>query len=65
MKPADKKSWKSKGHYLKDGKEWTGYQHAHNGKIMTGKTHTASSKNLFHFMDLPSTVKKKIMTKKK
>lgn len=57
-------SWKSKGHYLKDGTEWSGYQHAHNGKVMTGKTHTASSKTLYHFMDLNSDAKKKVLSKK-
>jgi hypothetical protein len=61
----ESKSWKSKGHYLKDGTEWTGDQHAHNGKVMTGKTHTASSKILYHFMDLGSEAKKKILYKKK
>ena len=35
------KSWKSQGHYLRDGTEWKGNQHAmSNGKIHTGKTHT-------------------------
>jgi hypothetical protein len=58
-------SWKSRGHYLKDGTEWTGDQHAHNGKIMTGKTHTESSKILYHFMDLGAEAKKKILYKKK
>lgn len=58
-------SWKSKGHYLKNGAEWSGHQHAHNGKPMTGKTHTASSKMLYHFMELDSEAKKKILSKKK
>jgi hypothetical protein len=64
MKP-DKKTWKSKGHYLKDGTEWDGNQHAHNGKIMTGKLHTESSKNLYHFMELSSISKKKVLSNKK
>jgi hypothetical protein len=64
MKPK-KETWKSKGHYLKDGTEWAGNQHAHNGKIMTGKAHTASSKPLYHFMDLDSSIKKKILSKKR
>jgi hypothetical protein len=64
MKPK-KETWKSKGHYLKNGSEWTGSQHASNGKIMTGKTHTASSKPLYHFMDLAPSVKKNILSKKK
>jgi len=61
----ESKSWKSRGHYLNDGTEWTGDQHAHNGKVMTGKTHTSSSKVLFHFMDLSPEAKKKILYKKK
>lgn len=60
-----KDSWKSRGHYLKDGVEWTGNQHAHNGKIMTGKSHTKSSKDLYHFMDLSAESKRKVLSKKK
>jgi len=58
-------SWKSKGHYLKDGSEWLGNQHAHNGKVMTGKAHTASSKTLYHFMELSAEGKRKVLSKKK
>jgi hypothetical protein len=58
-------SWKSKGHYLKDGTEWMGAQHAHKNKVMTGKSHTATSKPLFHFMELGSVAKKKVLSKKK
>jgi hypothetical protein len=58
-------SWKSKGHYLKDGTEWSGHQHASGSKVMTGKTHTASSKTLYHFMELSADVKKKVLSKKK
>lgn len=54
-------SWKSEGHYTKDGKEWTGPQHAHNGQVMTGEKHTADSQNLYHFKELPKDVKKKIL----
>lgn len=61
----DKHSWKSKGHYLKDGTEWNGYQHASGNKVMTGKTHTASSKPLYHFMELSSDIKKKVLSKNK
>jgi len=64
MKP-NKDSWKSKGYYLKDGTEWSGYQHASNGKVMTGKTHTASSKPLYHFMELDKEAKRKVLSKKK
>lgn len=58
-------SWKSRGHYLKDGTEWLGYQHANGKKIMTGKTHTASSKDLYHFMELSTEAKRKVLSKKK
>lgn len=57
-------SWKSKGHYLKDGTEWLGNQHASGSKIMTGKTHTSSSKNLYHFMELSNQAKRKVLSKK-
>jgi len=56
-------SWKSEGHYTKDGKEWTGDQHAHNGQVMTGKKHTADSQNLYHFKELDKDVQKKILEK--
>ena len=56
-------SWKSEGHYTKDGKEWTGPQHAHNGQVMTGKKHTADSQNLYHFKELDKDVQKKILDK--
>jgi hypothetical protein len=58
-------SWKSRGHYLKDGTEWLGHQHASGSKIMTGKTHTASSKPLYHFMELSAEAKRKVLSKKK
>lgn len=58
-------SWKSKGHYLKDGTEWSGNQHAHKGKVMTGKSHTASSKDLYHFMELSAESKRKVLSKNK
>jgi len=35
-------------HYLPNGKEYKGLTHKTNGKLMTGKKHTASSKNLSH-----------------
>ena len=59
----EKTSWKSTGHYKKNGEEWLGDQHAHNGQVMTGKTHTASSENLYHFKDLPSDIQRKILAK--
>jgi len=56
------KSWKSRGHYLRDGTEWKGNQHAmSNGKIHTGKTHTKTSKPLFHFRDLSKTAQAKVL----
>ena len=40
-------AWKSKGHYLKDGTEWKGFQHAMpNGEIHTGKIHTKNSRKM-------------------
>ena len=53
-------SWKSEGHYTKDGKEWTGPQHAHNGQVMTGKKHTADSQNLYHYKELSAEIRKKV-----
>lgn len=61
MKEGKEHSWKSEGHYTKDGKEWTGDQHAHNGQVMTGKKHTADSQNLYHFKELDKEVQKKIL----
>ena len=58
-------SWKSEGHYTKDGKEWTGPQHAHDGQVMTGEKHTADSQNLYHFKALSPEVKKKVLEKMK
>ena len=56
-------SWKTTGHYTKDGEEWTGDQHAHDGQVMTGKTHTDDSVNLYHFKDLSKDVQQKILKK--
>lgn len=56
-------SWRSTGHYTKDGTEWKGHQHAHNGQVMTGKTHTADSENLYHFKDLPDEIQRKILAR--
>ena len=58
-------SWKSEGHYTKDGKEWTGQQHAHDGQVMTGAKHTADSQNLYHFKELDKEVQKKLLDKMK
>jgi len=53
-------SWKSEGHYTKDGKEWKGPQHAHNGQVMTGEKHTADSQDLYHYKELSPEVRKKV-----
>lgn len=45
--------------YTKSGKEYKGANHKMpNGQIHTGKTHTASSKRVFHFKDLSAKSKK-------
>jgi hypothetical protein len=47
-------------HYFKNGTEHKGATHKDaKGKVMSGKTHTASSKYLFHKKDLPTSAKKK------
>lgn len=56
-------SWKSEGHYTKDGTEWTGPQHAHDGQVMTGEKHTGDSQNLYHFKELSPEVQKKVLKK--
>ena len=39
-------------HYLKDGKVWKGaYHKMPNGKLHTNKTHTKTSKPVFHYGD--------------
>jgi len=58
-------SWKSEGHYTKDGKEWTGPQHAHDGQVMTGEKHTDASQDLYHFKELPKLVQQKLLAKMK
>lgn len=56
-------SWKSEGHYTKDGEEWTGPQHAHNGQVMTGEKHTADSQNLYHYKELSKAAQDKVEKK--
>ena len=47
-------------HYLTNGTEWKGAMHKMaNGQLHTGKTHTKTSKRLFHFADLSMVAKKK------
>ena len=46
-------------HYTKGCKEFKGASHKmKDGTLHTGKTHTASSKRLFHFKDLSAKAKK-------
>jgi len=50
-------------HYSKAGKEFTGPTHKTRGQIMTGATHTSSSKPLFHLNELSTTSKAKVKKK--
>lgn len=53
-------------HYKKDGTLYTG-KGTHKddkGNLMTGKTHTKSSVNLFHLKDLSKNIQAKIKAKK-
>jgi hypothetical protein len=44
---------KNVNHYLKDGTVWNGnYHKMPDGSLHTNKTHTKTSKPLFHFKDL-------------
>ena len=52
-------------HYSKAGKEFTGPTHKTRGQIMTGATHTSSSKPLFHLNELSTTSKAKVKKKVK
>lgn len=63
MEEGKNHTWKSEGHYTKDGKEWAGPQHAHNGKVMTGEKHTSDSQPLYHFKALSKDVQKKVLAK--
>jgi len=50
-------------HYTIDGKAWKGGMHKmKNGQAHTGKTHSKTSKKLFHFAALSK--KSKVMAKK-
>jgi hypothetical protein len=52
-------------HYFKDGKEHKGGMHKMpNGQLHSGKTHTKSSKRLFHLDELSKVVQKKVKGKK-
>ncbi len=52
-------------HYFKDGKEHKGGMHKMpNGELHSGKTHTKSSKKLYHLGKLSKAVQKKVKGKK-
>lgn len=62
----DKDDMKGVPHYKKDGTLYSGsgtHKDAR-GQLMSGKTHTKSSVNLYHFKDLPKSVQQKIKGKK-
>lgn len=47
-------------HYFKDGTTHKGEYHKHpDGKLMTGKTMSKSSKVIYHYKDLSDKAKKK------
>tara|TARA_R110000744_G_scaffold77671_1_gene153161 strand:- start:202 stop:555 length:354 start_codon:yes stop_codon:yes gene_type:complete len=52
-----------KTHYTKDGKVWTGETHKTKGQLMTGKTHTDESVNLFHKDELPKSSPRSVFTR--
>jgi len=52
-------------HYFKDGTLYKGGMHKMpNGKLHSGKTHTKSSKRLFHLDELSKTTQAKVKGKK-
>ena len=57
---------KNMKHYKRDGTLFTGNTHKMpNGETHTGKSHNKGSQKLFHFKDLPASVKRKILRSKK
>lgn len=52
-------------HYKKDGTEYKGATHKSGKQLMSGKTHTSSSVNLFHKKDIPGPNSEGNPTKKK
>ena len=56
-------SWRSEGHYLENGEEWDGDQHAYEGEVYTGKEHGPDSKRLYHYKELPANIRAKIDAK--
>jgi hypothetical protein len=53
-------SWRTDGHYLENGEEWDGDQHAYEGEVYTGAEHGSDSKRLYHYKELPSSIRAKI-----
>ena len=53
-------SWRTDGHYLENGEEWDGDQHAYEGEVYTGAEHGPDSKRLYHYKELPSSIRAKI-----
>ena len=52
-------------HYFRDGTKHTGGIHKMpNGSVHSGKTHTKSSRKLYHLKDLSKTAKAKVKSKK-
>lgn len=52
-------------HYFRDGKEFKGNTHKMpNGQLHSNKTHTKTSKRLFHFNELSKTAQQKARKKK-
>jgi hypothetical protein len=52
-------------HYFRDGKEFKGNTHKMpNGQVHSNKTHTKTSKRVFHFNELSKTAQKKAKGKK-
>ena len=50
-------------HYFADGSEHKGGMHKHpDGKLMTGKVMSSTSKKLYHYGDLSAKAKKKART---
>lgn len=51
-------------HYFRDGTKHTGGMHKMpNGDVLSGKTHTKSSRKLYHLKDLSKTAKVKAKRK--
>jgi len=62
-KAANKKeanSWRTDGHYLENGEEWDGDQHAYEGEVYTGAEHGPDSKRLYHYKELSPSIRAKI-----